>query len=40
MLCLIMSKEMPRIIAELNSQFVESARLEQAIKANLKGLGF
>jgi hypothetical protein len=30
----------PRLIAELNSQFAESVRLEQAIKANLKGLGY
>jgi type I restriction enzyme M protein len=33
-------EKMPRFIAELNSQFAESARLEQAIKANLKGLGY
>ena len=33
-------EKMPRLIAELNSQFAESARLEQAIKANLKGMGF
>jgi type I restriction enzyme M protein len=32
-------EKMPRLIAELNAQFTESARLEQAIKANLKGLG-
>jgi len=33
-------EKMPRLIAELNSQFVESAKLELAIKANLKGLGY
>jgi type I restriction enzyme M protein len=33
-------EKMPRLIAELNSQFAESARLEQAIKAKLKGLGY
>ena len=33
-------EKMPRLIAELNAQFTESARLEQAIKANLKGLGY
>ena len=27
-------------VAELHAQFAESARLEQAIKANLKGLGY
>ena len=33
-------EKMPRLIAELNAQFAESAHLEQAIKANLKGLGY
>jgi type I restriction enzyme M protein len=33
-------KKMPRLVAELYSQFTESARLEKAIKANLKGLGY
>jgi len=33
-------EKMPRLVAELNTQFVESARLEQAIQANLKGLGY
>jgi type I restriction enzyme M protein len=33
-------EKMPRLIAELNSQFTESARLEQAIKNNLKGIGY
>jgi type I restriction enzyme M protein len=44
-------KKMPRLIAELDSQFAESAKLEQAIRANLparrsvqreggKGLGY
>jgi type I restriction enzyme M protein len=31
---------MPRLAAELQAQFAESAKLEQAIKANLKRLGF
>ncbi len=33
-------EKMPRLVAELHSQFVESAKLEKAIKANLKGLGY
>jgi type I restriction enzyme M protein len=33
-------EKMPRLIAELNSQFAESAKLEQTIRANLRGLGF
>ncbi len=33
-------REMPRHVAELHAQFAESAKLEQAIKANLRGLGF
>jgi len=32
-------EKMPRLVAELNAQFAESAKLEQQIKANLKGLG-
>jgi len=32
-------EKMTRLVAELNEQFAESAKLEQAIKANLKGLG-
>lgn len=31
---------MPRLVAELHAQFAESAKLEQAINANLKGLGY
>ena len=31
---------MPRLIAELNGHFEESARLEAAIRKNLQGLGF
>jgi type I restriction enzyme M protein len=31
---------MPRLVAELESQFAESANLEQAIRANLRGLGY
>ncbi|QDU87952.1 Type I restriction enzyme EcoKI M protein [Pirellulimonas nuda] len=32
-------EKMPRLVAELHAQFAESAKLEQAIKANLRGLG-
>ncbi len=33
-------EKMPRLVAELNSQFAESAKLEASIRANLKGLGY
>jgi type I restriction enzyme M protein len=33
-------EKMPRLVAELNAQFAESAKLELAIKANLRGLGY
>ncbi len=33
-------EKMPRLVAELHAQFAESAKLEQAINANLKGLGY
>jgi len=33
-------EKMPRLVAELHAQFAESAKLEQAIQANLKGLGY
>jgi type I restriction enzyme M protein len=33
-------EKMPRLVAELNAQFAESAKLEEQIKANLKGLGY
>ncbi len=33
-------EKMPRLVAELREQFEESAKLEKAIKANLKGLGY
>jgi type I restriction enzyme M protein len=33
-------EKMPRLVAELHGQFEESAKLEKAIKANLKGLGY
>jgi type I restriction enzyme M protein len=33
-------EKMPRLVAELEAQFAESARLEQAIRANLRGLGY
>ena len=32
--------KMSRLVAELNGQFAESERLEQAIRANLRGLGY
>jgi type I restriction enzyme M protein len=34
------AEKMSRLVAELNSQFAEGAKLEKLIKANLKGLGF
>ena len=33
-------EKMPRLVAELHAQFAESANLEKAIKANLRGLGY
>ena len=33
-------EKMSRLVAELHAQFAESAKLEQAIKANLSGLGY
>jgi len=33
-------EKMPRLVAELESQFTESAKLEAGIRANLKGLGY
>ena len=33
-------QKMSRLVAELHGQFAESAKLEQAIKANLRGLGY
>ena len=33
-------EKMPRLVAELRAQFAESAKLEQAIKKNLGGLGY
>ncbi len=33
-------EKMQKLVAELNAQFAESAKLEQAIKANLGGLGY
>lgn len=34
------AEKMPRLVAELHARFAESATLEQAIQANLKGLGY
>jgi type I restriction enzyme M protein len=33
-------EKMPRLVSELNAQFAESEKLEQAIKANLRELGY
>ena len=33
-------EKMPRLVAELHAQLTESAKLEHAIKANLRGLGY
>ena len=33
-------EKMPRLVAELHTQFAQSAKLEQAIKTNLLKLGF
>jgi type I restriction enzyme M protein len=33
-------EKMPRLVAERHAQFAESAKLEQVIKANLRGLGY
>ena len=33
-------EKMPRLVAELHAQFAEAAILEQAIKANLRELGY
>jgi type I restriction enzyme M protein len=33
-------EKMARLVTELNGQFAESARLEKAIRANLRGLGY
>ena len=33
-------EKMKRLVAKRQRQFAESAKLEQAIKANLKGLGY
>ncbi|MDB6130790.1 MAG: methylase [Verrucomicrobiales bacterium] len=36
----LFEEKMARLVKELNGQFAESAKLEKAIKANLKGLGY
>jgi type I restriction enzyme M protein len=33
-------EKMPRLVAELNAQFCESAKLEKAIKERLSNLGY
>jgi type I restriction enzyme M protein len=35
-----LAERMPRLVAEFQGQFAESAKLEAAIRANLKGLGY
>jgi type I restriction enzyme M protein len=34
------AEKMPRLVAELEAQFAETAKLEYQIRANLKDLGF
>ena len=34
------NEKMPHLVAKRHGQFAESAKLEQGIKANLKGLGY
>ena len=34
------AEKMQRLVSELNSQFAESAKLEAAIRSNLKGVGY
>ena len=36
----IANETMPRLVGELHAQFAEFAKLEAAIRANLKGLGY
>lgn len=36
----VFEEKMTRFVAELNTKFAKSAKLEKAIKANLKGLGY
>jgi type I restriction enzyme M protein len=33
-------EKMPRLVAELEAQFAEAAKLEQAIRTNLRCLGY
>ena len=33
-------EKMKHLVKDLNGQFVESAKLEQTTKANVKGLGY
>lgn len=35
-----LAAKMPRLVTELPAQFVESAKLKRAIKANLRGLRY
>jgi type I restriction enzyme M protein len=34
------AQKVPRLVAELRSQFKESAKLEKLIESNLEGLGY
>ena len=36
----VVEEKMTRLVAELNAQFADSAKLKQAITANLRGLGY
>ncbi len=36
----LQKEKMPRLVTELHAQFAESAKLEKAINANLRGLGY
>ena len=36
----IVEEKIPRLVAGLHAQFAESAKLEQAIKANLRGVWY
>ena len=35
-----LKSRLPRLVSEPHAQFAESAKLEQAIKASLRGLGY
>jgi hypothetical protein len=37
---IIAEEKMPRLVAELHALFAESVKLEEGIRANLRGLGY